>query len=145
MKRHWIGGLAGLVMAFILVGCGTQGATGQVESLSPDEMKKYIGNNDSAYVLVNSTEDDAERKSNIKFVEENIESINVKEINSQSTKMLENDLKLKDLGLKDIQFETLGVYKHGTLTEYVSLRGVDHSSENEKEKALQEFIDETAP
>ncbi len=141
MKRRWIGGLAGLVLAFILVSCG---ATGQVESLSPEEMKEYIEENDTAYVLINSTEDEEEREANIQLVEENIESINVKEINSQSSKMIENDLKLKDLGLKNIQFGTLGFYKGGTLKEYVSLRSADHPSEKDKEKALQKFINETS-
>ncbi|MFG6116929.1 hypothetical protein ACGTN9_17385 [Halobacillus sp. MO56] len=144
MKRHWIGGLAGLILAIGLVGCGAQGATGQVESLSPEEMKTFIENNDSAYILINSTENEEERKASINLVEKNIKNIKVKEINAQSPEMLENNLELKDLGLKDIQFGTLGVYKNGTLTEYVSLRSVDHSSEDEKEKALQEFIEETA-
>ncbi|WP_079529931.1 MULTISPECIES: LptM family lipoprotein [Halobacillus] len=141
MKRRWIGGLAGLILAFILAGCG---ATGQVESLSPEEMKDYIKQNDTAYVLINSTEDEEERRANIELVEQHIESINVKEINSQSSKMIESNLKLKDLGLKNIQFGTLGFYKEGTLKEYVSLRNADHPSEAEKEKALKKFIDETS-
>ena len=37
MAKRWIGGLTGFVIVLILVGCGSQGATGQVESLSPEE------------------------------------------------------------------------------------------------------------
>jgi len=144
MAKRWIGGLAGFVIVLILVGCGSQGATGQVESLSPEEMEKYIQNNETAYILINSTEDEEERKANNQLVEESIETIKVKEINAQSTKMLENDLELNDLGLKNIQFGTLGVYENGSLTKYVSLRSVDHPSEDEKEKALQEFIENNA-
>ena len=144
MAKRWIGGLTGFVIVLILVGCGSQGATGQVESLSPEEMEKYIQNNETAYILINSTEDEEERKANNQLVEESIETIKVKEINAQSTKMLENDLELNDLGLKNIQFGTLGVYENGSLTKYVSLRSVDHPSEDEKEKALQEFIENNA-
>ena len=144
MAKRWIGGLTGFVIVLILVGCGSQGATGQVESLSPEEMEKYIENNETAYILINSTEDEEERKANNQLVEESIETIKVKEINAQSTKMLENDLELNDLGLKNIQFGTLGVYENGSLTKYVSLRSVDHPSEDEKEKALQEFIENNA-
>ncbi|ASF38180.1 hypothetical protein CEH05_03265 [Halobacillus halophilus] len=144
MAKRWIGGLTGFVIVLILVGCGSQGATGQVESLSPEEMEKYIENNETAYILINSTEDEEERKANNQLVEESIETIKVKEINAQSTKMLENDLELNDLGLKNIQFGTLGIYENGSLTKYVSLRSVDHPSEDEKEKALQEFIENNA-
>ncbi|MFG6117200.1 hypothetical protein ACGTN9_18770 [Halobacillus sp. MO56] len=143
MKRHWIGGLAGLLMAIILVGCGAEGATGQVESLSPDELKKYIEDNNEAFVLLNNTEDEKERKDNINLVEQQIKSISVKEINAKSEEMLDNNLKPDDLGLKDIQFETLGYYEDGTLEKYVSLRGVDYSSEDEKQNAIEKFIDET--
>ncbi|UOR12011.1 hypothetical protein [Halobacillus amylolyticus] len=138
MKRRWIGGLAGLLLAFILGGCG---ATGQVESLSPEEMESYIKDKEKAYILLNNTEDKEERKANIELVEKTIESINVMEINAKSEDMLDNGLKPKDLGLKDIQFGTLGIYKDGTLEEYVSLRNADHPTEDEKEKALQQFID----
>lgn len=144
MKKRWIGCLVTFIFAFIITGCGSQGTTGQVESLSPEEMKEYIQNNDTAYVLINSTEDEEERKANIKFVGENIDDINVKEINSQSPEMLDNNLELKDLGLKNIQFETLGLYENGILKQYVSLRSVDFPSEDEKEKAIQKFIEITA-
>ncbi|CDQ20325.1 MULTISPECIES: hypothetical protein [Bacillaceae] len=143
MKRHWIGGLAGLLLALILVGCGAEGATGQVESLSPDELKKYTEDNNQAFILLNNTEDEKERKDNINLVEEQIKSISVKEINAKSEEMLDNNLKPDDLGLKDIQFETLGYYEDGTLEKYVSLRDVDYSSEDEKQKAIEKFIDET--
>ncbi|MGI8314912.1 hypothetical protein [Halobacillus mangrovi] len=143
MKRHWIGGLAGLLLAMILVGCGAEGATGQVESLSPDELKKYTEDNKQTFILLNNTEDEKERKDNINLVEEKIKSINVKEINAKSEEMLDNNLKPDDLGLKDIQFETLGYYEDGTLKEYVSLRDVDYSSEDEKQKAIEKFIDKT--
>ncbi|MCP3032602.1 hypothetical protein LF817_14850 [Halobacillus sp. A1] len=144
MKRHWIGGLAGLVIAFILVGCGAQGATGQVESLSPDEMRSHIEENDTAFILLNNTEDKEDRTENIELVEEKISSIDVKEINAKSSAMLDNNLKPDDLGLKDIQFGTLGIYEDGKLKDYVSLRSVDFPSEDSKEKTLQEFIDNNA-
>ncbi|RDY69098.1 hypothetical protein DXT76_16715 [Halobacillus trueperi] len=143
MKRHWIGGLAGLLLAMILVGCGAEGATGQVESLSPDELKKYTEGNNQAFILLNNTEDEKERKDNINLVEEKIKSISVKEINAKSEEMLDNNLKPNDLGLKDIQFKTLGYYEDGTLEKYVSLRDVDYSSEDKKHKAIEKFIDET--
>ncbi|MYL56613.1 hypothetical protein GLW20_03735 [Virgibacillus halodenitrificans] len=145
MKRHWIGGLAGLLLALILVGCGAEGATGQVESLPPDELKKYTEDNNQAFILLNNTEDEKERKDNINLVEEKIKSISVKEINAKSEEMLDNNLKPDDLGLKNIQFETLGYYEDGALEKYVSLRDVDYSSEDEKQKAIEKFIDETTP
>ncbi|MFC7061112.1 hypothetical protein [Halobacillus seohaensis] len=144
MKRRWIGGLAGLILIFILAGCGTQGVTGQVESLSPDEIKKHIEDKKTAYILLNNTEDEEERKDNIELVEEKTDSMNIKEINAKSKEMIDNNLKPEELGLKDIQFQTLGMYKDGTLKEYVSLRSVDYPSDDEKEKAIQEFINETA-
>lgn len=143
MKRRWICILVGLSLAIMLVGCGDQGVNGQVESLSPDDMSSYIEDNDSAFILLNNTEDKKERTNNIELVEEKINSVSVKEINAKSEEMLENNLKPKDLGMKDIQFETLGFYEDGTLKKYVSLRSVDYPSDEQKEKAIKEFIDET--
>ena len=140
MAKRWIGGLTGFVIVLILVGCGSQGATGQVESLSPEELSEYIEGNDEAFILLNNTEDKTERTDNISLVEKEIDKISVKEINAKSDEMLDKDLKPKDLGLKDIQFETLGFYENGILKKYVSLRDVDYSSSDEKEDALEKFI-----
>ncbi|MCP3028787.1 hypothetical protein [Halobacillus sp. A5] len=144
MKKYWISGFSGLILAIILVGCGAQGATGQVESLSPEEMRSHIEENDTAFILLNNTEDKEDRAEKIELVEEKINSISVKEINAKSSAMLDNNLKPDDLGLKGIQFETLGFYEDGKLEDYVSLRSVDFPSEDSKEKALQEFIDDNA-
>ncbi|UOQ95091.1 hypothetical protein MUO14_09245 [Halobacillus shinanisalinarum] len=141
MKKRWIGGLAGLVLAFILAGCG---ATGQVESLSPEEMKEYMEQNDSAYILINSTEDQKERKENINLVKESIESINVKEINFLSEEMLNQDLNKEDVGLSNIVLEALIYYKNGEINDYVSLSNSDYSSNEDKRENVQKFIDETS-
>lgn len=141
MERKWLIGTVGLLMAFFLAACGSDG---QVESLSPEEMKKYVEENDTAYILLNNTEDKEEKSNNIELVEENIESISVKEINTKSSEMLDNNFRPKDLGLKNIQFGTLGIYEDGVLKDYVSLRNADHSSKAKKEKALQQFIDENS-
>ncbi|SEI12919.1 hypothetical protein SAMN05192559_11616 [Halobacillus karajensis] len=140
MAKRWIGGLTGFVIVLILVGCGSQGATGQVESLSPEELSEYIEGNDEAFILLNNTEDKTERTDNISLVEKEIDEISVKEINAKSDEMLDKDLKPRDLGLKDIQFETLGFYENGILKKYVSLRDVDYSSTGEKVDALEKFI-----
>ncbi|WP_173915942.1 hypothetical protein [Halobacillus sp. Marseille-Q1614] len=144
MKKYWISSFSGLILAIILVGCGAQGATGEVESLSPDEMRSHIEENDTAFILLNNTEDKEDRTEKIELVEDKINSISVKEINAKSPEMLDNNLKPEDLGLKSIQFETLGFYEDGKLKDYVSLRSVDFPSEDSKEKALQEFIDNNA-
>ncbi|UOR10280.1 hypothetical protein [Halobacillus amylolyticus] len=145
MKRHWVGGLAGLLLAVILVGCGTQGATGQVESLSPEDMKDKIQNSEEAYILVTDSSEEEEREKYINLVEDNIEEIDVQEINAQNPKILDGEIKLSEIGLEGSElFQSLSYYEDGKLQERISLREQKYETLKDRKQAIHQFINETS-
>ncbi|SFK48477.1 hypothetical protein SAMN04487936_11527 [Halobacillus dabanensis] len=145
MAKRWIGGLAGFVIVLILVGCGSQGATGQVESLSPGDMKEALQNSDKVYVLVTDASEEEKRDEYIKVVEENIEEINVKEINAQNQKILEGDMDLNEIGLEGSElFQSLSYYEDGQLQNRISLKTQKYQTLEGREQAIQKFINETS-
>jgi hypothetical protein len=145
MKRRWIGSFVFAMIAIILVSCGEQGATGQVESLSPDEMKETIANNDDVYVLVTDSSEEEERQEYIDLVEENIENDTVYEINAQNSEILENEMQLSEIGLEGAQlFQSLSYYKNGELQKRISLRTQKYESLDDRKKAISQFINESS-
>ena len=137
--------MAGFVIVLILVGCGSQGATGQVESLSPDDMKETIQDSDKVYVLVTDTSKEEKRDKYIKVVEDNIEEINVKEINAQNQKILDGDMELNEIGLEGSElFQSLSYYEDGQLQNRISLKTQKYKTLEDRDKAIQKFINETS-
>ncbi|MGR9047584.1 hypothetical protein ACQ4XT_02875 [Halobacillus faecis] len=145
MAKRWVGGLAGFVIVLILVGCGSQGATGQVESLSPGDMKETLQDSDNVYILVTDASEEEKRDEYIKVVEENIEEINVKEINAQNHKILDGDMDLNDIGLEGSElFQSLSYYQDGKLQDRISLKTQKYKTLEDRDKAIQKFINETS-
>lgn len=133
------------MIAIILVSCGEQGATGQVESLPPDEMKETIANNDDVYVLVTDSSEEEERQEYIDLVEENIENDTVYEINAQNSEILENEMQLSEIGLEGAQlFQSLSYYKNGELQKRISLRTQKYETLDDRKKAISQFINESS-
>ena len=145
MAKRWVGGLAGFVVVLILVGCGSQGATGQVESLSPGEMKETLQDSDNVYILVTDASEEEKRDEYIKVVEENIEEINVKEINAQNQKILDGDMDLNEIGLEGSElFQSLSYYEGGQLQNRISLKTQKYQTLEGRDQAIQKFINETS-
>ncbi|AKG05339.1 hypothetical protein AAV35_011495 [Salimicrobium jeotgali] len=145
MAKCWVGGLAGFVIVLILVGCGAQGATGQVESLSPGGMKETLQDSDNVYILVTDASEEEKRDEYIKVVEENIEEINVKEINAQNQKILDGDMDLNEIGLEGSElFQSLSYYEDGRLHDRISLKTQKYKTLEDRDKAIQKFINETS-
>ncbi|SFF88779.1 hypothetical protein SAMN05216353_11248 [Halobacillus alkaliphilus] len=145
MAKRWIGGLTGFVIVLILVGCGSQGATGQVESLSPEDMKETIQDSEKVYVLLTDASEEEKRDEYIEVVEENIEEINVKEMNAQNPKIVDGDMDLNEIGLEGSElFQSLSYYEDGQLQNRISLRTQKYKTLEDREQAIQNFINDTS-
>ncbi|QQK77840.1 hypothetical protein HUG15_21175 [Salicibibacter cibarius] len=133
------GFLFGGFISFSLLIAGCSESAG-VESLSPDDMEAYLQDNEEAFILTTNTEDEEERQEIIEMVDENVENMPVKEINSRDERVTDNEQGLEDIGIAGPSVhESLSYYKNGELEERTSVSEVDYEDEEEKAAEIQNF------